>query len=240
MTTAPPVESPRRKPGAAQKLALGLGIAVVVWFAGGELATHFWYAFHEAKLPRNRELPDGPVLVQRIDDFAKNTGVAPKEQEIGPAAMEILKCSFGKMVIWPSEDGPMAATVLKWSDQSTVGGVENLHNPGACLQAAGWAIGDRTEFGTENFCGAKAEVIGWDVSRSGLKMRAFSAIFRRFPMQKRSAVGTFWNNDRLESVLAGRRDAPQLIVLGYVPVTAAADDAHARFGAILRAALCED
>ena len=71
MTTAPPVESPRRKPGAAQKLALGFGIAVVVWFAGGELATHFWYAFHEAKLPRNRELPDGPVLVQRIDDFAR-------------------------------------------------------------------------------------------------------------------------------------------------------------------------
>lgn len=239
MKTESPVEPPRRAPGAGLRLALVIGVALVVWLAAGELLTHFWYAFHEAKLPRNRPLPDGPVLVQRIDDFAKNTGVAPKEQEIGPAAMEILKCSFGKMVIWPGEDGPMAATVLKWSEDSIVGGVENLHNPGACLSAAGWAVGAQTNFGTEDFCGAKAEVIGWDVSRPGLKMRAFSAIFRRFPMQKRSAFGAFWNNDRLESVLAGRRDAPLLIVLGYVPVSTSADDAHGRFQRVLHAALCE-
>jgi hypothetical protein len=240
MKTESPIEPPRRAPGAGLRLAFVLGVALVTWFAAGELFTHFWYASHEARLPKNRPLPDGAVLVKRIDDLARSSGAQPKEQEIGAAAMEILKCSFGKMVIWAGENGPMAATVLKWSDQSTVGGVENLHNPGACLQAAGWAIGAKTEFGTEDYCGAEAEVIGWDVSRPGLKMRAFSAIFRRFPMQRRSAFGSFWNNDRLESVLAGRRDAPLLIVLGYVPITTSADDAHVRFQQVLHAALCGD
>jgi hypothetical protein len=107
------------------------------------------------------------------------------------------------------------------------------------LKSAGWIVGDQTDFGTEDFCGTKAEVMGWDVSRPGLKMRAFSAIFRRFPQQKRSPVGSFWNNDRLESVLAGRRDAPLLIVLGYVPITTSADDAHSRFREVVHAMLCE-
>lgn len=242
MSTECPVEpTPRHAFRGGRRLALLIGGAVVVWFAASEFGTRFWYASHEAKLPRNPPLPDGPTLVQRIDSFAaRSSGVKPSEQEIGAAAMEMLKCSFGKMVIWPSEQGPMAATVLRWSDRSVVGGVESMHNPGNCLKAAGWAVAERRDLGFENFRGAGAEVTGWAVSRPGLKMWAFSAVFRRFTETPKSDGATFWNSKRLESVLEGRRDAPQLIVLGYVPASTSVEDAHARFSEILRAALGED
>jgi hypothetical protein len=220
------------------RLALALGVALVVWFGAGEIFTHFWYAFHEARLPRNRPLPDGTVLVKRIDALARSSGAQPKEQEIGSAAMDLLKCSFGRMVIWSSADGPMAATVLKWSDESVVSGVESMHNPGNCLKAAGWAIGEQRAFGVEDYCGATCEITGWDVSRPELKMRAFIAVFRRFADDPKPNSSSFWNNRRLLPVLEGRRDAPVLIMLGYLPAAASMDAAHARFGSILHAALC--
>jgi hypothetical protein len=220
------------------RLALALGVALVVWFGAGEIFTHFWYAFHEARLPKNRPLPDGSVLVKRIDALARSSGAQPKEQEIGPAAMEMLKCSFGKMVIWPGENGPLAATVLKWNERSVVSGVESMHNPGNCLRAAGWQVGVRTDVGVEDYCGVSGDITCWEVSRPGIRMRAFLAVFRRFAEDKKPKVNSFWNSNRLEPVITGRRDAPRLIILGYVPAEASISEAHATFQSILHAALC--
>lgn len=224
--------------GAGLKLALIVAAVVVAWFALSEVATESWFAIHEAKLAKNRTIPDGPALLKRIEDYATASGAQVSERDIGSAAMEMLKCSYGRMAIWSGPEGSMAATILRWDGSSMVSGVESMHNPSKCLGAAGWEIGARTDFGIEDYCGVSGDVTGWDVSRPGVKMRAFIAVFRRFAEDKKPKANSFWNSNRLEPVLTGRRDAPRLIVLGYVPAEASVDEAHATFQSILHAALC--
>jgi hypothetical protein len=211
---------------------------VVAWFALSEGFTGFWYAVHEAKLAKNRSIPDGPALLQRLEDYATASGAQVTERDIGSAATEMLKCSYGRMAIWNGPAGSMAATILRWEGSSAVSGVESMHNPSKCLAAAGWQIGARTDFGIEDYCGVSGNVTGWDVSRPGVQMRAFIAVFRRFAEDKKPKANSFWNSNRLEPVITGRRDAPRLIILGYVPAEASMDEAHATVQSLLRAALC--
>lgn len=219
-------------------IAAGLAVA---WFVAAEAATFFWYSSHESKLPKNQLPASGEIVLDRLKKRVEAAGGVFKEQEIGDAAMEMLKCSFGRTLIWRGPDGaPMAVTAIRWSDRSIVGGVESMHNPGVCLRAAGWEIGEKTEFGVEDYCGANAEVTQWEVSQGGQRMMAYSAVFRRFAGEIAKDQTKFWNSKRFDSVLTGRRDAPVMILLAYLPVSDFGDSStgHDRFGQIMKDVFC--
>jgi hypothetical protein len=210
---------------------------LIAWFVLSEIVTFQWYASHESKLTRNVIPADGADVMKRLKAFAVGSGAVIKDQDIGSTAMEMLKCAYGKTLIWGGTAGSAAATVLKWSEDSVVGGVETLHNPGICLSAAGWKIGKETALGMEKFGGTYCRVTEWEVSRNGTEMRAFSAVVRRFAESKEADAGKYRNSERLESVLQGRRDAPVLILLVYVPVGSSEADTKAQFREVMEAAL---
>lgn len=215
--TPPPPAPPAGRP--RFRLALGIVLTLVIaWFAAAEWATHAWYASHEARLTRNA-LPDDPAhVLDKLKAFVGRDGAPYRQQNVGAAAMEMLKCRFGESIYWLNETGPAAVTILKWDDNSIVGGVEGMHNPGVCLSSAGWTIKGERSLGLLDFSGATAEVKEWNVSRGTLDMRAFSAVFRRFAttgVEKTDRI----HSERLDAVLAGRRDAPVYVVLAYLPAS---------------------
>ncbi len=213
---------------------------VLAWFVAAEIANFAWYASHESGLAKNRLPSTGEQIFEKLKKFVAATGGQSKEQGIGDAAMEMLKCSYGRTLIWmESANDPVGVTTIRWNDRSIVGGLESMHNPGNCLRAAGWTIGKKTEFGTEDFCGANCEVTQWEVSQGGHQMLAYSAVFRRFTGAAPKPEKSFWNNKRLQPVFSGRRDAPVLILLGYLPVESGSiDSGHVRFQQIMHAVFC--
>jgi hypothetical protein len=234
MTTAAPT--------LARKMRIPVIVAgiVLAWFAVAELATYAWYSAHESKLPRNPVPATGEEVLKRAREFADANGRESNEREIGDTAMEMLKCSFGKTLLWSSYGGGMSAvTVLKWDERSVVGGVDAMHNPGTCLRAAGWAVGARTSLGVQNYCGVTAEVTRWEVSQQNTQMQAYSVVFRRYVETKSDEGGPkLWSNTRLKSVISGRRDAPVMILLAYLPVDIDAAASDAKFHQIMKALFC--
>lgn len=190
---------------------------VVVWFLGAEIFTHYWYASREGQFTLNVMPRDADVALERLKGFVKQEGSQFRQQNIGTAAMEMLKCRFGESIYWMADGEPAAATILKWDDFSVYNGVEGMHNPGICLGSAGWIIHGSKQLGLQRFGGADAEVSEWEVSRPSLEMRAFSAVFRRFASTGVVAQNRFFFGQRLDAVLAGRRDAPIYIILVYLP-----------------------
>lgn len=233
MTTAAP-------PAFRRTLVLVVVAGIVLgWFVVAEFASQAWYLSHESKLPKNPIPVTGEEISKRVHDFAEGGGLQISEKNIGAAAMEMLKCSYGETLIWRNFEGVMSAvTVLKWDERSVVGGVESMHNPGTCLKAAGWDVGAQTVFGVENYCGVTCEVTKWAVSQNSIQMQAYSAVFRRYAeTEAEKASPKFWNNMRLNSVLSGRRDAPVLILLAYLPADTERQT-DASFRHIMRAVFC--
>ena len=227
-------------PSRRNRLLFVVAGLVLAWFAVAEVASQFWYFTHESKLPKNPVPVSGAEILRRARQFADENGSQLSERDIGSTATEMLKCSYGKTLAWFNPRGAMSAlTVLKWDERSVVGGVESMHNPGNCLGAAGWTIGARTALGVENFCGVTCEVVKWDVSQSGFNMQAYSAVFRRYSETEALSEGAqFWNNGRLRSVLSGRRDAPVLILLAYLPAGNDSKAVDENFRQIMRSILC--
>jgi hypothetical protein len=191
---------------------------VVIWFALAEISTEAWYYVHESKLKRNPALAEGAEIVRRLRQRAEQNGTFQiKEQDIGSAATDILKCSYGKTLTWVNDQGVAAVTVLRWGDRSTAGGVESSHNPGGCLAAAGWTVGAQTDLGFEDYYGTTAYVTEWQVRRPDIEMLAYSAVFRRFAGAPIIERKTSRNDLRLGAVWSGRRDAPVLVILVYLP-----------------------
>ena len=215
----------------------GCAVVVLVWFAGAEILTSGWYHSQESKLSPNPLPASGEVVISRLEKPISDSGATYSEKEIGDAAMEMLKCSYGRTLLWTGEAGPQAVTTLKWSDRSVVSGVESMHNPGNCLKAAGWTIGKRTDYGVEKFGSVTAEVTQWEVSRGDLQMLAYSAVFRRFADRPAATTQKIWASTRLQPVLDGRRDAPVFILLAYLPLgpTGTESEVHARFQSLMRA-----
>ncbi len=234
--TTPTAISARKK----MRLPLIVASLVLAWFLAAEIAAYAWYAFHESKLPRNPVPSSGEEVLKKVDVFATKNGRDVKEREIGDAAMEMLKTSYGRTLFWSTFAGSVSAvTVLKWDERSVVGGVDAMHNPGNCLGAAGWSVGSVTPLGVQSYCGVTAEVTKWAVSQQGIDMQAYSAVFRRYADTEMPAVlPNFWNNTRLRSVLSGRRDAPVMILLAYLPVDIDAAAGDASFRRIMRAVFC--
>jgi hypothetical protein len=115
-----------------------------------------------------------------------------------------------------------------------------MHNPGNCLGAAGWKVGARTVLGVREYCGVTCEVTRWNVSQGGVKMQAYSTVFRRYSEAvAEQASPRFWNDTRLKSVFTGRRDAPVLILLVYLPIGRDDAEADTRFDEIMRAVFCK-
>jgi hypothetical protein len=229
-------------PTLARKMRLPVIVAgiVLVWFAVAEIATYAWYAAHESKLPRNPVPATGEEVLKRARAFADDNGRGADEREIGDTAMEMLKCSFGKTLLWSSYGSGMSAvTILKWDERSVVGGVDAMHNPGTCLRAAGWTVGARSSLGVQNYCGVTAEVTRWEVSQQNTQMQAYSAIFRRYVETTKDEAGPkLWNSTRLKSVISGRRDAPLMILLAYLPVDIDSAASDAKFQQIMKAIFC--
>ena len=128
-----------------------------------------------------------------------------------------------------------AVTVIGWGDRSNVQGLENTHNPSVCMAGAGWNVSDQLKSTTQEINGRSVDIGLWDVSRPGLKMSAYSCIVRRFQEPATyTAERTFWNSDRLKAVLAGRRDAPRLMLLVYLPQSDNRAEKNDDFEKILR------
>jgi len=221
----------------SRRFLWGCAVVVLAWFVGAEILTSEWYHSQESKLSPNPLPASGEVVMSRLEKTISASGVPYSEKEIGDAAMDMLKCSYGRTLLWTEETGPMAVTTLKWPDRSVVGGVEGIHNPGACLGAAGWKIGKRTDYGVEKFGSVTAEVTQWEVSRGDLQMLAYSAVFRRFSDRPITGTQKIWAATRLQPVLDGRRDAPVFILLAYLPLgpTGTESEVHARFQSLMRA-----
>jgi len=222
-----------------QWLSVFVGM-VVLWLAIGEGVTWYWYASHESKMKVNR-IPSGEKLLAGIRAAVDSRGgYQQKEQGIGTSAQEMLKCSYGQTFYWADGYGTSALTVLEWGEHSYVGGVEDMHNPGICLGAAGWTIGASKSLGIQHYGDASCETTQWEIHQGGISMHAFSAVFRRFAEAEKldAEIGKYWNSTRLRSVLSGRRDAPILIVLGYISDADSpfAPSPASRFEEILRAA----
>ncbi|HVE16873.1 MAG TPA: hypothetical protein VNB29_09050, partial [Chthoniobacterales bacterium] len=84
MTTAVPETPPAAlSKKAAFRVLWIVALAVLLWFAGSEVATYAWYSSHEAKLPRNLLPPSGEALMSRLSDFVSKDGTSPTEQDIG-------------------------------------------------------------------------------------------------------------------------------------------------------------
>jgi hypothetical protein len=221
-----------------------VGGAVLVWFALAEVVTQIWYSSHEAGSRRNQLPVSGEAVAQRLRTFLEGDGEAPNEQKVDDVSMGILKASFGETLSWSQNGWPAAVTILKWDEKSTVGGAESMHNPGKCLSASGWKIGKQTNLGFQTVGKSTCDTAQWEVSRNGLKMLAFSAVFGRFAESVTPGETSFLShsrNSRLRSVLEGRRDAPIFIILVYLPVSAFADtsEVRTRFQEILRALFTE-
>lgn len=210
---------------------------VVLWFAFSEVATHFYYTNREAALPRNTLPPSAQEVLDRAKAFASRGGAVVNQRDIGTAAFEMLRCKFGETLYWNEGGAPAALTILKWDDSSVIGGVEGMHNPGNCLAAAGWQVGASEALGLRAYCGTTADVTVWEVRRGDLEMRAFSAVIRRFsvPALERS---NFRNSERLDAVLAGRRDAPVYIILAYLPASVDPTVVQSLFDQLMRAGFC--
>jgi hypothetical protein len=241
MTDPVPPKTARGKTG-KRRLVLAALLAIVLWFGVSEAVTRWWYTTNEAKLQRNLVPESGDEVVSRLRTFAESQGaLGIKVEGVGDSAIEMLKCSFGETVSWETPGSFSAASVLKWDDRSAVGGTEVMHNPGNCLRSAGWTILDKATLGSKTFHGATAEVTSWDVEQSGMQMKAFIAVFRRFGDLDRSErdARRYWNASRLDSVIEGRRDAPLMILLVYLPLGFADSPSVAkeRFESIMNAAL---
>jgi len=229
------VSTPRK-----YRLLTIVAVTLLAWFALAEVVSHAWYFVHESKFKRNPIPATGEELVGRIHRFAEDGGgFGISEQSIPSAAMEMLNCGYGRTLSWSNMGSVSAVTILRWLDRSSSGGVESSHNPGTCLKAAGWTVGKSTLLGIEDYCGVTAEVTEWEVERPGIKMLAYSAVFRRFagaPSIKRILSR---NDERWGAVFAGRRDAPVLVVLAYL--SADPSDSLApreRFRQIMKAGFC--
>lgn len=237
--------SDSKAPMKKSRLIFAVLIAVVAWFGLSEGVTRWWYATNEAKLQKNPVPESGETVVTKLRGFAESHGaIGVKVEGVGDAAIEMLKCSFGETVSWETPGSFSAASVLKWDDDSAVGGTETMHNPGNCLRSAGWTILDKNSLGPITFHGATAEVTSWNVEQSGIRMQAFIAVFRRFGDLDRSQLDRrrYWNAARLDSVVEGRRDAPLMIVLVYLPIgfLDLPSASRERFESIMNAALSPD
>lgn len=235
-------ENPPSKSTRSNWAFLVVVVAVVGWFVASEAATAWWYGSNEAQLPRNQVPTNGDEVVERLKAFANDQGAfAVKVEGVGTAAMEMLKCNFGETVSWNSGLTFSAASVLKWDERSAVAGTEAVHNPGICLRGAGWTILGTSDLGVMQFDGTTAEVTEWDVEQGGIKMKAFISVFRRFAYQEKDSRNPrrYWNAARLDPVFDGRRDAPLMILLVYLPVDFAEtpEGTRERFRSIMQAAL---
>ncbi|MGH8048509.1 MAG: hypothetical protein ACREKL_14810 [Chthoniobacterales bacterium] len=221
---------------------LVVGIAIVVWFVLAEIACQAWYYAHESKLKINPIPATGQEVIDKLKNFAmQRDAYSIHEEDVGETPREILNCSYAKTLSWVVAGRISAVTVIRWDDRSSAGGVESSHNPGNCLQSAGWTIGTRTNLGFDDYCGVTAEVTEWEVQRPGIQMTAYSAVFRRFAgaptiVRKTSRADLRWG-----AVWSGRRDAPMLVVLVYL-VGDPSDQARVReqFKTIMRTAFCSD
>jgi len=216
---------------------------VIGWFVASELATAWWFGLNEAKLPRNPVPVEGSAVVARLKAIADEQSASVKVEEVAAAAMEMLKCSFGETVSWNSGYSFSAVSVLRWDDRSTVSGTETMHNPGNCLRGAGWNILGSADLGVMRFHDTTAEVTEWDVEQGGTQMKAFIAVFRRFAVEDTDdrEPRRYWNAARLDPVFDGRRDAPLMIMLAYLPPQfgETPERTRDRFKAIMQAALDE-
>jgi len=211
----------------------------ILWFAAGEGLTWYWYASHEGKMAVNKVPAGGKLLTAIQSAVDSEGGYQIQDRDIGSTATEMLKCSYGRTLSWSDAYGPSAMTVLEWGEHSYVGGVEDMHNPGVCLRAAGWTIGASRSLGIQRYGDATCETTVWDIQQGALSMHAFSAVFRRFQEAEKvdAELGKYWNSTRLRSVFSGRRDAPVLIVLGYFPEGGAfSSTPEERFDQVMRAA----
>ena len=222
------------------RATIAVGVAVLAWFALAEVGTYFWYASHEAGMPLNKLPASGREMMDNLRELVKANGEVATGKDVDEMAMDTLKASFGHTLSWREIEGPAAVTVLGWNLRNAVGGAETMHNPGKCLRAAGWQVGAHTDFGTEVICGTSCDVAQWEVSREDFRMLAFSAVIRRFADEPHKFKTSFRYENRMRSVVDGRRDAPVFIVLGYLPLASEADvpAVRARFQKILRAILC--
>jgi len=217
-------------------------LGVVVWFLISEAVTFGWYSVGEGKLSKNRLPVSGEELLSGSQKFIeKNGGIVRSVKGIGDVAAEMLKCDFGETLTWSMGANFGALTIIKWNDASVVSGVEGMHNPGNCLAAAGWKIGEKHMLGLQEFCDSESEVTEWDVERPGLRMRAFSCVFRKFRESvSNDRSNRYWNSRRMEPVLDGRRDAPRIIVLVYLPIdfTSTEGSQYSEFTALMNATFC--
>ncbi len=218
-------------------IALGF---VIAWIAVSEIGTALWYGSAESKLTENKPLPPAEEIASSLARYLEEQGGAQVEKtEVPEVSMEILKAETGETIQWSgglARGG--AVTVIGWGDRSNVQGLENSHNPSVCMSGAGWNVSDQLKSYTEQIDGRSVEIGLWDVSRPGLKMSAYSCIVRRFQEPATyTAERTFWNSDRLKAVLAGRRDAPRLMLLVYLPQSDNRAEKNEDFEKILEAAL---
>jgi hypothetical protein len=219
--------------------ARGLGILCIVvlcWFALSEIGTNYWYASHEARMPKNKLPESGEAIVKRLRDFLEQHGGYSAEQEVDETTMGILKASFGRTVTWQQNGMPAAATILEWKGRNAVGGAETMHNPGKCLRAAGWKVESSSPFDLEEYGGTSCDVAQWKVSRGDFRIAAFSAVLRRYTGEPHKFETHFKYDNRLRSVIDGRRDAPAFIILAYLPLPADGDTnlVRAQFQEMLR------
>lgn len=236
-----PTSSASYSKGISRPVLVIAGI-VVIWFVVSEVATAWWYDTNEAKLPRNVVPEQGGEVVDRLKQLADEQGATSvKVEGVGTAAMEMLKCNFGETVSWSSDFSFSAASVLRWSERSSVAGTEAMHNPGSCLRGAGWKILGQSDLGVMHFNGSVAEVTEWDVEQGSVRMKAFISVFRRFgnPEKDTRDRKRYWNAARLDPVIDGRRDAPLMILLVYLPMGGldTPETTRARFMTIMEAAL---
>lgn len=236
---------PRKNPALSSRRWLAIAVIAVAvggWFAVAEFGTAWWYAKNEATLPRNDVPADGADVVARIQTYADRQGAFEvKVEPVAATAMEMLKCSFGETVSWQNTHAFAAASVLRWDERSAVAGTETMHNPGNCLRGAGWNILTKNDLGAMRFHDSVADVTEWDVEQSGIGMKAFIAVFRRFGEVEREQRDPrrYWNAARLDPVFDGKRDAPLMIVLVYLPIGFSDTDmaVRERFRAIMDSAL---
>jgi exosortase/archaeosortase family protein len=163
--------------GLAQRLALGILLATIF----GITATQAWYGWRELGVRQN---PSWVAMLPNSGNF--------KEVAIPEVSQKILSYDVGRQVEW-QDDKDWSWTVywFRYHPKPIVEYIFKVHNPDACLPAAGFQkVAEKDPF-TANVRGVQLQVYPKEFSWKGIPVYVFWVVYANranFPMEK--AFGT--------------------------------------------------
>jgi hypothetical protein len=205
--TSPPASEPSRQKDfsrVAHRMPASslrsLCVALIVWLALAEISTEAWYRAHEANLP--------PAVTWGAK-FPRDNPTF-RELPILPITKQLLRYDEGANGTWNEPDATRwQAIFLRWNAGRIAPHLAKNHTPEICLAAAGREVVSVSGLQWIKVHGLELPFRYYQVKDSSGMLHVFYCLREDRAVERAFATMTLSYGNRLEPVLAGRRNSGQ-------------------------------